>query len=176
VRSLRIYLREVQIYLWEVQTQCEFARRSFADFSGATAEGDNFGAFYHAHHFLSHAALIDKLLSPRENTRRAKVLAPFLSTLEIDIGPFNRLRNHLEHFDERLDTWIDADDGRPFFDMNIITGSKGFPDHIALRVLDGDVFKFMGEAFDLGALNSDVTQLYEIVRRTLQQMDRNPAA
>ena len=77
----------------------------------------------------------------------------------IDLKPIRRLRNHMEHFDERLDMWVANYDGHPFFDMNIVTGAKGFPAKAFLRALDGDTFKFHGEDYPLNLLRQMVEDL-----------------
>jgi hypothetical protein len=61
--------------------------------------------------------------------------------------------------DERLDNWVASYEGKPFFDMNLVDGTRGFPEKAFLRALDGDVFKFYGESYDLAEL---FTQLLEI--------------
>jgi len=62
----------------------------------------------------------------------------------------------LEHFDERLDKWVIEYDGHAFFDMNLVTGTKGFPQNAFLRVLDLHTYKFYGEDYDLDQLNNDL--------------------
>jgi hypothetical protein len=69
------------------------------------------------------------------------------------------MRNHLEHFDERLDEWVKNYEGHAFFDMNLITGAKGFPEKAFLRALDGDIFKFYGESYDLNELYQQVIKM-----------------
>lgn len=77
----------------------------------------------------------------------------------VDFKPFRRLRNHLEHFDGRLDRWVRDFEGHAFFDMNIITGAKGFPEKAFLRALDGDTFKFHGESYNMNELYSSVVEI-----------------
>ena len=77
----------------------------------------------------------------------------------VDLKPFRRLRNHLEHFDERLDRWVREFEGRAFFDMNIVTGAKGFPEKAFLRALDGDTFRFHGESYNMTDLYSVVIEI-----------------
>jgi hypothetical protein len=50
-------------------------------------------------------------------------------------------------------------DGYPFFDMNIVTGAKGFPAKAFLRALDGDTFKFHGEDYPLNLLRQVIEDL-----------------
>ena len=45
------------------------------------------------------------------------------------------------------------------FDMNIVTGAKGFPAKAFLRALDGDTFKFHGEDYPLNLLRQMVEDL-----------------
>jgi hypothetical protein len=44
--------------------------------------------------------------------------------------------------------------------MNIVTGTKGFPNKAFLRALDGDVFKFHGEDYPLVPLHLSVEVLF----------------
>lgn len=77
----------------------------------------------------------------------------------IDLKPFRRLRNHLEHFDERFDKWVSEYDSKPFFDMNLVTGTKGFPKNAFLRALDGHIYKFHGEDYDLEQLHNALVSI-----------------
>jgi hypothetical protein len=79
----------------------------------------------------------------------------------VNLKACRRLRNHLEHFDERLDLWIERYDGHAFFDRNIVTGAKGFPTKMFLRALDGHTFKSHGDDYDLDEIRGTVTQLAE---------------
>ncbi|HEY3854312.1 MAG TPA: hypothetical protein VGO67_07980 [Verrucomicrobiae bacterium] len=149
-----------RIYIREALTQLEFAKRSFTEFQNARASGDAPSVFYNLHHFILHVANVDKLLDPKPNSPRASLLAAHANLSEVDLKSFRRLRNHLEHFDERLDKWVADFDRNAFFDMNIITGAKGFPTKAFLRALDGDVFKFYGEDYPLHELQKSVELLY----------------
>jgi len=112
---------KTQIYLGEIQTQITFAKRAFEEYLRALAASDVSSVFYHAHHFLIHATNIDKLINVDASSFRGQYLASLFSGNSIDVKQFRRLRNHLEHFDERLDMWVKNLSGHAFFDMNIIT-------------------------------------------------------
>jgi len=150
---------KAQIYLGEIQTQITFAKRAFGEYLQALAASEVVSVFYHAHHFLIHATNIDKLIDVDDSSSRGKCLAPLFSGQTIDLKQFRRLRNHLEHFDERLDVWVKNFSGHAFFDMNTITGTKGFPSKAFLRAMDGHIFRFHGEAYDLDALYSEVEKI-----------------
>lgn len=99
------------------------------------------------HHFLIHISDIDKIIDVRSNQFRKDIIGENITS--VDLRQFRRIRNHLEHFDERLDNWIKDYEGHAFFDMNFITGTKGFPQKAFLRALDGMVLKFQGEDYGL---------------------------
>jgi hypothetical protein len=125
-----------EIYLQEAKTQAEFAKRSYAAFRDAEKVHAVVEVFLHLDHFLIHATNIDRILDTKPGTERAAILNSHVDLSGVDLNPFRRLRNHLEHFDERLDRWVKDFDGNAFFDMNIVTGAKGFPEKAFLRALD----------------------------------------
>jgi hypothetical protein len=154
-----------RVYVREALTQTEFARRCFAEFERAQASDDIAGVFLNLHHFIVHVANVDKLLDPKPGSQRAALLVGHIDLSDVDLKTFRRLRNHLEHFDERLDMWVSNYDGNAFFDMNNITGAKGFPTKAFLRALDGDIFKFHGEDYPLRALHDAVETLHSRLSR-----------
>jgi hypothetical protein len=151
-----------QIYLQEANTQIEFAKRSYTSYQMAEANAAITDIFLHLHHFVIHATNIDKILDAKPDTERSKILSDHVDLSAVNLKPFRRLRNHLEHFDERLDQWVREFDGNAFFDMNIVTGTKGFPKRAFLRALDGDTFRFYGEEYNMTEL---YVSILEIERR-----------
>jgi hypothetical protein len=153
-----------RVYVREALTQLTFARRCLAEFERAEALGDLPSVFFSLHHFIVHVANIDKLLDPKPGSAREAILAGHIDLSGIDLKPFRRLRNHLEHFDERLDMWVANYDGHAFFDMNIVTGTKGFPDRAFLRALEDDVFRLHGEDYPLRPIRDAVDILHSRLR------------
>ncbi len=142
-----------EIYVQEARTQIDFAERSWVAFLDAEKRSSVEEIFLSLQHFLGHAAIVHRILCPRESSKREQVLSSRLDLCGIDIEPFRKLRNHLEHFDERLDKWVAKYQGEPFFDMNIVTETRGFPKVAFLRALDGHIYKFHGEDYDLEQLH-----------------------
>jgi hypothetical protein len=136
-----------RIYLQEARTQIRFALRSYSEFELARDAGDVETVFYSLHHFIVHVANVDRILDVKPGSERATIFAGRIDLQGLNMKIARKLRNHLEHFDERLDRWISMYYGHAFFDMNITTGSTGFPYHAALRALDGDTVRFFGEAY-----------------------------
>ncbi|MBI3528119.1 MAG: hypothetical protein HY067_09120 [Betaproteobacteria bacterium] len=152
-------MQPLAIYLGELATQISFAKHAFSSFQRAQRRRQVLPIFYHAHHFLVHASNIDKLLDVSPNSARGRILKPLLAEMRIDLKSFRRLRNHLEHFDERLDRWIAGFRGAAFFDMNVATGAVGFPYKQALRSINDRVFWFHGEKYDLAVLRAEIGKL-----------------
>lgn len=151
-----------QVYIQEARTQIDFAKSSWHAFLGSERQGKlTFDIFLHLHHFLTHAAIVDKILGPKKGSERDKLLADHIDLSKVNLKSFRKLRDHLEHFDERLDKWISGYDGYPFFDMNLVTGTKGFPKKAYLRALDGHIYKFHGEEYDLDQLYATLVLIGE---------------
>ena len=108
---------------------------------------------------LVHATNIDRLLDAKQRPERRLIISGHVDLLDVDLKPFRRLHNHLEHLDERLDQWVREYDGHPFFDMNIVTGTRGFPRKAFLRALDGNMFKFYGEDYDMIELHAAILEI-----------------
>ncbi len=157
-----------RIYIQEALCQIDFAKRAYKEFEQALLLGDAVTVFYSLHHFIVHATNVDKLLDLKNNPRRAKLLEGHVNLKDVDLKLIRKLRNHLEHFDERLDVWVGNHDGHAFFDMNIITGTKGFPNKIFLRALDGYTFKFYGEDFPLIPIFESIEKLNSQLLITLE--------
>ena len=153
-------MEKCRFYVHEAIHQLEYAKHSYVEFKKAELLNDTFSVFYNIHHFIIHITNVNKLFDPKVSASREAVLKGKVDLADLDLKLIRRLRNHLEHFDERLDTWIKNHDGHAFFDNNIITGAKGFPEKAFLRALDGDVFKFYGEAFPLTPIFETVEKLY----------------
>jgi len=144
-------MKKIDIYIGEIESQIQFSLLSYKNFEKSYAEKNIQETFMHIHHFLIHISNIDKILDVRKNSFRENILGEKIT--RADLKPFRRIRNHLEHFDERLDKWIKEYDEHPFFDMNFIQGTKGFPKKAFLRALDEKIMKFQGEDYDLESLN-----------------------
>jgi hypothetical protein len=154
-----------RFYTREAHAQIEYAKYAWAAFENSEKRECVEEIFLHLQHFLSHAAIVDKTLDPKKGSEREQILINHVDLSGIDLKSFRRLRNHLEHFDERLDNWVSKYDGSPFFDMNLVTGTKGFPNKVFLRALDGHIYKFYGEDFDLDQLHNTLLTIEQRLPR-----------
>jgi hypothetical protein len=148
---------KIDVYIGELNTQIMFTKMSYQNFEESYSRNDVQRTFMNIHHFLIHVSNIDKILDVRHNRFRENIFGDNIPLT--DLRQFRRLRNHLEHFDERLDKWIKEYNGYTFFDMNFIKGAKGFPRKAFLRALDGKIMKFYGEDYDLELLLKIILEL-----------------
>ena len=155
-------METTQIYVGEAAHQIRDAKMCFAYYKEARAKRDIRLIFFHVHHFVLHVANVDKILDPKPSNPRTTILRRCIDLTGIDLKSLRRLRNHLEHFDERLDDWISHYEGHPFFDNNLVDGTREFPEKAFLRAMAGDIFKFYGERFDLAEIHA---RLLEIEKR-----------
>ena len=84
-----------------------------------------------------------------------------------------RLRNHLEHYDERLDNWAASSTNKNIVDGWVGArsgiGGSGIADSDIMRLYDPatHTFVFRGESFDLQAIASG---LDDVARRTGERL------
>lgn len=123
-------------------------------------ESANF--FRAAHDFVGHASHVSRMLWPSSRKRGAKERGYALrSSLGVDDSdPLSRrgLRNNLEHFDERLDDWVEQSPNRIYID-NIIgppeaIGGSAVRDKDILRCYNPGTkeFIFQGVRYDIQEL------------------------
>jgi hypothetical protein len=154
-----------QIIRGQIKSEIDSAIRSYEMFHESRDVGDIPKTFDHIHHFLVHVANISKFLDTRNNERRAGAVEGLVRHFGDQLQIPRSLRNDLEHFDERLETWLGKHPTAPFFDRNLITGSSGFPRDLSLRTLDGDVYEMYGRGYNLRELKELLDSAAKLLQR-----------
>jgi hypothetical protein len=98
-----------EIFLKEIIAQAHAGCRALKAFNEALKRLDADAFHDHAADFLNHAAVVSKILSPSGNRRsrsRAEHLRQYLGIEQGEPILGRTLRNHLEHIDERIDSWV----------------------------------------------------------------------
>jgi hypothetical protein len=152
-------MQKIDFYIQEAIAQAEYALMAYNGYETALLASNTKLVFYHLHHFVLHVTNIDKLLFPKANNFRSEILKSIQDKIQVEFSSIRSLRNSLEHFDERLDKYIKNYSGQAFFDCNIVTGTKGFPEKDFLRAIDGNTYKFYGEDFDLTEIHGRLLPL-----------------
>lgn len=168
--------RNIRTYLFEFENQLHFAKVCYADYLRSRHYGDpNKYVFMHAHHFLTHCANIAKLIFPEPRKKdsgelklikkaRSEVFSKiFGKSQKQKLKEFVKLRNDLEHFDERIDAWILSSERHNFVDMNIGDRSPlsivGVDTRDFFRNLEGNILTFAGRKYDLDELYNIILSL-----------------
>jgi hypothetical protein len=153
----------------QIKVQCEFVLQAATSVDEAIRNNNGSAAFYGIQNLLNAAANIRKALWG-SNEKIAADRKPLRDSLKTDEHSvlFTRtiIRNHNEHFDERLDRWWLESKQKNFLDM--ITGPRnriaGFEEIDRFRWYDpitGDVL-FWGDAFNLRELVDEIKRLYPL--------------
>lgn len=171
----------IEMSIREIWTQAHFAEIAYSHIDPKAANGND-AVFSSIHSFLSHCAMVSKMLMANDYPERKgllKIFAEYLIKLEllkkqktIAIGSIlgikessiihkRKFRNHLEHYDERLKKWIRK------YGTNIHVGTYNIgpkseiPDMLFVSHYDPStqVFTFVNEDFDLGQLFEEVQRI-----------------
>lgn len=172
-----------EAYLREILIQSEYGLLAVTSTNELVREASPVLFFREAQAFLAHAAAISRILwPPGKNNATAQARGLHLRTvLGVDDTHALRartLRDHLEHFDERLDRWSQETTHGAIIDLHIgptsVIGGPAVGRGDFLRVYEPErkVFTFRGDEFDMQAL---VTGLEGLKAVALKRMDARAA-
>ena len=170
---LRIFQRQVQL-------QCEALLVAVHDFNSAMTTDDMEHAWISIQNILSAAANISKALWGSKRRREAD-RKPLRDSLGVDdTSPFVHvaMRDHFEHYDERLDYWWETSASHNYLDMSVMPPSavQGVSETDMFRVFDpttGDLV-FWGERFNIGALAEEAARILPIVKAEARKPPWDP--
>lgn len=188
--------REIAVYLREAETQCRLAIGAVIALNNAmqadsknedgTQDWEKFEyiqgeIFRSIHSILTHASNISRIFWPSEGggeraakrKERGRVLRQRVG-LPDENHPLHKrtLRDHLEHFDERIDHWRETSVRKNY--AQDLVGPKGmiagFEDTDMMRWYDPErkSFLFRGEEFDIQELVSAIDVLRPVLRQAGQ--------
>ena len=177
------------IYLHELITQCENAVAAVERMNVLLTTQQNVASefFREASDFLQHTSAASRLLWPpggSDKARRERANARgghLRNSLGIDgdhILRSRRLRDHLEHYDERIDDWAETSPNKNIVDNMIgprsAIGGDAIKDTDIMRLYDPSTKKFVfrGKSFDIQELVSGVTDVHDRAVHRLAAIER----
>lgn len=180
------------IYVDEIEGQCEYAALAVQHLNNAKQQLNTGDAarqkffydevFRNIHSFLTHASNVSRMFWPsyprREKSEsderyeirrsitdtRAKALRKEYSLKENNVLKNTSLRNHLEHYDERLDHWSQNSKGRNIATTNIgplgsISPSSDPLDNMRQFDSGKNIYRFRGEDYDLQEIATAIDEI-----------------
>lgn len=176
------------IYLRQVTQECEYCFEAIKRLNSILERKGEGDLFREALDLVHHSAAISRIFWPpgsrnkhsaKRAQRRGQALRDILSLKSGHPIQDRTLRDHFEHFDERLDDWAEHSRNRNIVDRfigsrNAIAGDAiGDADIIRHYDPARKVFSFRGEAFDIQALASGLDDIYQKATERLQTIEAN---
>lgn len=154
----------IEMSIREISTQSLFASISYANIEPKAISSSDL-VFSSIHSFLSHSAIISKMLKAQEDTNTTISIGTILGISENSLIHKRTFRNALEHYDKELKKWISQ------FDLNSPIGTYNIgpkagykiPGMIFVSHYDPNTytFTFINDDFDLRALYNEVMAIKE---------------
>ena len=134
-------------------------------------------------HALHLAGSVSRIFWPPRNRRRGEHMRSLVRLPDEHGLSSRRLRDHIEHLDERLDTWT-AQSPRPFTTVQIVCHDLyGDETRDALNASTLVIYdpgrrrvSVLGDTFDLAALRRDLLDVRERISAAFQAMSRRLAS
>ncbi len=177
-----------KIYLKQAQQECERCFNSITMMNAniqRKLEGD---FFQHALDLIHHAAAVSRIFWPpggknKQNTKRSHSRGQALrEILQLPNGHAvqNRsLRDHFEHFDERLDDWAESSKHRNIvhhlFGPRSAIGGGAIQDSDIIHHFDPEtkIFGFRGEHYNIQELATGLDDIYKKIIVKIAELDAN---
>lgn len=152
----------IEMSIREIWTQCHFAEISFNNIEPKAERGTD-AVFSSIHSFLSHCALVSRLLKAKDDSSQLIVIGEVLKVSNSSIIHNRTFRDHLDHYYDRLKKWI----GKYPADINIGTYNIGPKNSFKVGKMllvshydpDTEVFTFVDEDLNLREMHQEVSEI-----------------
>lgn len=175
-----------KIYLEQAKQECERCFFSIDKMNAILRNEikDNF--FQYAHDLIHHAAAVSRIFWPpggrnKQSTKRAhrrgQALRDMLSLQSGHAVQNRSLRDHYEHFDERLDDWAENSKYRNIVQRLIgpktSIGGNAIEDSDIIDHFDPatNVFGFRGEHYNIQLLATGLNDIYQKVKTKIEEIN-----
>ncbi|MGH7038152.1 MAG: hypothetical protein ACREE1_08455 [Stellaceae bacterium] len=158
-----------EIFLQEIARQILGARRAINRLRKSINDRNGEVAYDEAVYFLNHAAVVSKILIPLRSAGsqailRGQYLRKILGIDESEPALDRKLRNHLEHIDERLDEWVLQNKSGIFIDGGLFPFLPDllFENAKSIRHIDPKscFYTFLGEGFNINAIDASLERIW----------------
>ncbi len=163
----------IEMSVREISTQAMFAALAYGNINPKASRGTDL-VFSSIHSFLSHCAMVSKLLNGQSDEKPKCKIADILN---IPSSPIHKakFRNRLEHYDKELKAWIK----KYGTDVSIGTYNIGpkraiqVPNLIHISHYDPhtDIFTLVNEDLNLGKLHQEAIHIKDIADHWIAEVD-----
>jgi len=171
----------LRVFQRHVADQCRFALASVPAINQSAAQGDHDRLWIGCQMFVVGAGNVSKALWG--DGRHREAMAPGRQPLRDSLGVTDAsalyqvaMRNHFEHFDERLDRWWRESPTRNYLDRMIGPPSAvgGLTEIEMFRIYDpspptGPRIVFWGESFDLQPIASECERIFAVANQEAEK-------
>jgi hypothetical protein len=164
----------VEHFETEVLHQWDFVQRGAALMESALGNGDLNTFWFGLHSTVSALGNISKVFFPsRGRNPRCAQMRRLFGVSDTSLLGDRKVRNALEHFDERVDTWAATSQQHNFADRNVFTpgGIVGLDPSDFARNFDPSttVISVFGDSVDLRAVIAEARKVVERVQAAQQK-------
>jgi hypothetical protein len=161
----------IDLSIREIFSQARYADLAYSDVV-RKAELLEDGLFSSIQAFLSHCAMISKMLKRRYNKLEGRSIGDMLGISDNSFIHRRQFRDYLEHYDEKLLCWIKQlhQIGFPYLDGTRQNNAIGDQNITHIRNYDRATctLTLVGEDFDLSAMHAEATRIKEIADRWIE--------
>ena len=158
----------------EIWTQAHFAQIAYSHID--SAGGNNDTVFSSIHSFLSHCAIVSKMLVAKDDEKPPKSIGDILGVPNASLIHKRVFRNHLEHYNERLKRWIKKYGVNKTFGTYNVAPKSAFqiPNMVFVSNYDpqSHIFTFVDDDFNLYDLFVEAQRIKDIAGNWVKAMER----
>jgi hypothetical protein len=157
-----------QVFLGEIEWQSAIALEAMSRLRQSITTPDL--SFFYIQAFLVAAANVSKLLWTTANATRGDELRKLLNVTDDSPIASKTLRNHFEHFDERIERWVKQSTRHNFIDRNVFSGGRGIvgaEEIDILRNLNSATLTitFWGETYNLPQVEEALKKVHDLAKQ-----------
>ena len=173
------------IYLEQAKEECDRSFAAIKELNAAIASKGETDPFGPAQALIHHAAAVSRMFWPpgsrdkharQRSQRRGEALRKAIGITKEHPVQNRALRDHFEHFDERLDDWAERSKNRNIVKHLVgprnAIGGDAISDEDIIHHYDPaeKVYAFRGEKFDVQLLASGLTDIYNKIDSKLNSL------
>ena len=175
----------LRIYLEQAKDESERCFLAIKELNAAIASNGEVDPFGPAQSLVHHAAAVSRIFWPpgsrdkharQRSQRRGEVLRKAIGITQGHPVQNRALRDHFEHFDERLDDWAERSKNRNIVKQLIgprtAIGGNAISDEDIIHHYDPatKIYSFRGEKFDVQELATGLDDIYAKIKTKLSTL------